>query len=420
MIQKLKQHKVDRTLLLILVITFLFFLYSFFIAKKDVISADGAGYYSYPYLLLKEGSLNHSLPQYQSIFGTYEFENGIYINKYPIGTGLFLFPAALASFTVSNISNTEYYIYSDTSNFFVGIFGILYLILGLFILKKILLHFFNKKTANLTLLLITLGTNLLIYGSVDASFSHIYSFLSVNLMILYTLKWNKDPSKINAIVLGFAMGLIILVRQSNIYLLLLPILYSFQNIKLQSSKKEYFKSLAVILPILFLTIVPQLVYWLTYANSILIYSYRNEGFNFLAPQLLNILFNINRGLLFWHPILIGALLGFSFKTEFNKKVLLLLIAISIYLSASWWQWDYSIGFGHRAFTDILGIFAIGLALSIKYTLKLARKYQVTIIILTLLLLAINFITSINYIQDEYNYKKLTIVEYVESIVNFKI
>lgn len=420
MIQKLKQQKFDKTLLLILLITSLFFLYSFFIAKKDVIFADGARYYSYPYLLLKEGILDYSSPQYRSIFGTYEFKNGTYINKYPIGTGLFLFPAALISFIVSNITNTNYNIYSDISNFFVGIFGILYLIFGLYILKKILLHFFDSKVSNLTLLLITFGTNLFIYGSTDTSFSHIYSFLSVNLMILYTLKWNKNPSKQNSVILGLAMGLIILIRQSNIYLFLLPILYSFQNIKLQNSKKEYFKGLYLVLSILLLTIVPQLIYWMTYTNSILIYSYRNEGFKFLEPQLLNILFNINRGLLFWHPLLIGAIVGFFIKTKIPKQILILLLVIGLYIAASWWQWDYSIGFGHRAFTDILGIFAIGLALLIEYALKLSRKYQLIIIIITFLLLIINFITSINYIRNEYNYKKLTVLEYGESIINFKI
>lgn len=407
----------EKVFVLIAFFLLAFFLYSFFIEKKETIFADGIGYFSYPFLLFTEGEIDYN--NHPNIFGVNKLDVNTYFNKYPLGTGFFLIPAYLTSYVGTSILGQDNHLTSQSNQFFVGLWGIIYLLIGLFILQKILLNYFSKKITNLTLIVTTFGTNLFIYGTVDASFSHIYSFLLINLFILFTIRWHQLPNRSNTVLLGISLGLIPLVRNSNIIVLFFFLLY---NIKLDSFKEDilnkfllftaHYKKLLSILLVTLLIMFPQIFYWYTTTKNLIFYSYINESFNFKNPEIVNLLFNAKRGVLLWHPILLVGIWGLS-KARMIALASLSTIIIITFLISSWWMWDYGIGFGHRGFTDFMVFFALGIGTVINQINKL--RFKNLIIAVIFLLFILNIILSINYVQGDYTFKELSISYIFESL-----
>lgn len=391
--------KSNKTLTIILLVTILFFLFAFFIAKKQTIFADGAGYFSYPYELLKNGNLEYSSFTSKNYFGVIKTSEYNF-NKYPIGTGLFLTPAFLAGDLANSLSTRfDHSIFSKNYQFFVGFFGILYLLVGLIFLQKNLTSLFNKKTADLTLVLITLATNLTIYATVDASFSHIYSFLTINAFIYLVLKCVKNFNYKNSALLGLSLGLVLLIRPSNIIVVLIPTILVISKLKNTINfQSQNIKKITTILFFVLLTILPQILYWQSITGNPIIYSYRGEHFNFLSPQIANVLFSTNKGLLILSPILVLSILGLYYL---RKKHSSLSIAVFVFMIcnliiiSSWWMWDYGIGYGHRAFTDSLGIAALPMAALLERLTK--SKYKFYLFAYIIICLITNFVFMIQYI-----------------------
>jgi hypothetical protein len=121
------------------------------------------------------------------------------------------------------------------------------------------------------------------------------------------------------------------------------------------------------LAVAFLVFAPQIVIWKITTNKFWInpYSFVSEArFNFLSPQIGNVLFSWHRGLFVWSPILVFSVLGFwKMKGELKsyRWPIILSLLIHLYILSSWFYWWYGDAFGHRGFVDILGMLALPLA-----------------------------------------------------------
>ena len=107
------------------------------------------------------------------------------------------------------------------------------------------------------------------------------------------------------------------------------------------------------------------------------YSYGSETFDFLNPQIFNLLFSFRKGWLIYTPVLIliapGIIFYFKQFGRFSGITLLLLLSIFIYVTASWWCWWYGGSFGSRPFVDLLPFCAILLASLYKVAASIAWK-----------------------------------------------
>src|SRR5262249_4722562 len=77
-----------------------------------------------------------------------------------------------------------------------------------------------------------------------------------------------------------------------------------------------------------------------------------------------VLFSAQKGLFFWSPVLLFAIAGMLVSTGWSARLrtpATITLAVHGWLVASWWDWQFGASFGHRAFTDALGIFAIYVA-----------------------------------------------------------
>lgn len=111
---------------------------------------------------------------------------------------------------------------------------------------------FSKRVSLITCSVITYGTNLLHYASYDVCFSHVYSYFLFNLFLFY-LCWYEERNALKT-------RLVKILRLT--------------------------RAIPIIM-IGFMTLFPQLLYWHTATGYWLTYSYGNEPFYWLAPQIGN-------------------------------------------------------------------------------------------------------------------------------------
>jgi len=127
-------------------------------------------------------------------------------------------------------------------------------------------------------------------------------------------KWSTTSSWSNSIKLGLLTGLIILVRPSNIVVVLIPLLWGVTGVenfkaKLQLFFKNRYRIISAALVAL-LVFGLQIIYWKSVTGDLLYYSYGDEGFFFLHPHILDGLLSYRKGWLIYTPVMLFALFGF--------------------------------------------------------------------------------------------------------------
>lgn len=337
--------------------------------------SDGFGYYVYlPALLYGDFSFGfvegweHPLDLIQIA--------GRLVNKYPVGVAImespFFFAAHLLSLLRDAVTGSMTATgYTNLYQYMVLFGGICYWVAGTIILYRLLIgHLgFSKKVSLLTCVVITYGTNLFHYASYDACFSHIYSYFLFNLF-LYYLCWyeERDAEGGNRLrhtcIFGFLAGLIFMCRNTNILFVLTYVLYGVRNWDTLKERMGTILKPVRAVPIVltgFVTIFPQLLYWHTATGHWFAYSYGGEPFYWLDPQLSNFLFSVRKGLFFWSPILLLALVGMVAAYKLQEKLytgLVVFFVLIVYVSSAWWSWYYGGSFGQRVAVDFLCLFAI--------------------------------------------------------------
>lgn len=264
------------------------------------------------------------------------------------------------------------------SNFFFLVFGVIFL-------RKLLLLFFSDLATALSITAIVAGTNLIYYSTFLIGMSHVYGFTLYILFIYYTIKWFKTQEIKYSIILGFIAGLLILIRPTNILIVLIFILCGIRNFKdiklnIQLFLKNYWQVILIIL-IAFIIWIPQFIYWKKVTNHFIFFSYTGERFFFNQPQIIKALFSYRNGWILYSPAIILGFIGFI---TFRKYKTGLFIAIAIftllyiYITSSWWCWWFP-GFGNRAYIEASALLALPLASLVDYFKR--NKIAITAIFL---------------------------------------
>lgn len=113
------------------------------------------------------------------------------------------------------------------------------------------------------------------------------------------------------------------------------------------------------------TLLPQLLYWHAATGRWFVYSYgSNEPFYWLAPQIGNFLFSVRKGLFFWSPVLLLAIVGIFISYKRRRQLyvgLVVFLVLIVYISSAWWSWYYGGSFGQRVAVDFMCLFAVFIA-----------------------------------------------------------
>lgn len=332
-------------------------------------------------------------------------ETGFRVNKYSSGVSIFQFPLFFVAHIYANFTDT--YVpdgYSSPYQLSVLISSILFVFLGLLVLRKFLKESgFRETVIFFTLLILAFGTNLYSYTAYQPGMGHPYSFFLYSCILLFTHRIYLKYKPLHFFLLGLSIGLTILIRPVDIFVVLIPLFWSLPDLK-----KTYVKlftnhklSIAFALIAVIIPWIPQLLYWKSITGSYLFYSYGEEGFNFLQPEIIKGLFSYRKGWFIYSPL---ALLGFiglfitlrDFRYKEYAISTFIFYIISFFVIFSWHQWFYGGSFGARVMINSLPLLAIPLCILFEKLLKQSKILVVPIVFSICFLLFLNIFQSWQY------------------------
>jgi hypothetical protein len=293
---------------------------------------------------------------------------GNYLDKFPIGTALLQAPFFLIAdgitvqFGLDRSGVSGPYQIANVAS------GIFYFLLGIRFIYTTLQAHFEKPIARLTVWLIAFGTNVFHYATYDGSFSHIYSFALMALFVNLLLRYHAAPAASTAALIGSIFGLIIITRVNNGIVGLIA-LSAWIDVAKSRSLSASLRHGALFLLFAFVAVAPQFLYWQVATHHFLIYSYREGGFDWAHPHLLEFLFSTEKGLFFWSPALFISVIGFfAIRRElrFFAVSAFITLALHAYVSASWANWTYGGGYGSRPFVEMMPVLAPAMAAGLAF------------------------------------------------------
>jgi len=376
---------------------------------NEIIKSDGVGYYEYlPSLFIHHDLYRQSTPiskQKTNFYRTDQMEvyvdyNGYHINKYSAGTAVLQLPFFYATLTSLN-GNKTLNGYEAPFHKAIHLATLFYLFIGLFFLKKLLQLFDHSFLLILFIqLIIVLGTPIIHYSNNEAAFSHIYSFFAVSAFLFYVKKHSLYLRQSDLIYSALLLGLIFILRQVNILIILsIPLLFNTWKDFTRYLKSMLRQKKRLLVSVIFL-LTPlsiQCILWHAQTGQYIVDSYQREGFNFLKPELLNILISYKKGLFIYTPVLILSIISFVLLIIKKKQLLafswFIFFSTTTYVLSSWYQWYFGCSYGQRAFIDYYPVFALMIALLFKFSNK---KASIMYVLLALILIPINIIQTYQY------------------------
>ena len=386
-----------------------------------------------------------------------------YVIKTTMGLSIVWLPFFLAGHAAALISGADAGGYSEPYKFFLLVSALLFLLTGLTYLRRILLTLATDKITAMVLAAFVFGTNLYWYTLFQGTMAHVYNFALISAFAWYSMKWHgiktggfntaflkpgrgnifrrhesgrgsnweKLPEKAEntgkglwpAVRLGLLLGLISLIRPTNIIIVIFLLLYgivSRQDLKERAAGilKDY--GLLLIMAITALVIwMPQMLYWKEMTGHWLWFSYGNdERFFFGDPAILKGLFSWRKGLFIYTPLMIisfAGIIALWIRRSPHALAVTAFVPLNIYIIFSWWCWWYGGGFGQRAFIDSYALMAVPAAALLSMAMTAGRSFfRVAVVIVFLLFTAMGIFNNIQYYHGAIHWDSMTREAWLDS------
>lgn len=334
----------------------------------DILESDAKGYYAYLPAVFIYQDLNFG--HFDSLEGVKYFNENIYydyrytyngktLNKYVVGTAVLELPFFFLGHLWALMDSIwEADGFSKPYLVMIHVGAIFYCLAAIWLLMGAWKNHFKLGVEWLVVFMV-FATNLFYYVISEPGMSHAYAFFLTALFVRMCLGVNQEPTKKWFLQVGIVLGLLTLVRPVNIlFALAIPFLLGRSGWQqVIDSLKSIRNTAMALVPFLLIVGLQPLIYYVQ-TGSFWVYSYGEEGFNWLNPQIWNGLFSIKKGALVYAPILFLALLSVVslFKTDrFRFWAFGAFILALLYVTYSWWNWWYGGSFGQRVLVDIYPI-----------------------------------------------------------------
>jgi hypothetical protein len=337
---------------------------------------DGMGYYMYlPHVVIYH-SFDLQPGEDMTGYGPVPGSRKIF-DKYSYGTAVMMMPFFLVAHAVAYLTNSSPDGFSKFYDIGVMMAAVFYLVFGMFFLIRALSPFFSPLVLILALLGIYGGTNLYFYTIRDPAYSHVYSFFLFCILIYLTPGFIENTTWKRSIFFAIIFGWIFLIRPTNGVVILYPLLYNIYSLNDLKQRLNWIKVNLIKLCVLplaaILWFIPQLLYWHSVLGRWQLYAYRHEGFIYWdKPKIFHVLFSVQNGVVIYAPITIfvaiGLLMGIIRK-KISAPAIVLILAISTYIFASWWCWWYGGAYGHRGYIEYYAFMSIPIAYSLLHIIR---------------------------------------------------
>lgn len=286
------------------------------------------------------------------------------INQHPVGVAVLLLPFFLLAYASASLFHFPVDGLSFPFQVAVGLAAFVYAMIGLIFIKKLFqLRGISDKVTALILPLLFFGTNLMHYTLSEAGMSHIYSFSMISVFLYQSAKFVQQKENKNLVVAFAILGLIILLRPNNVFIVL-GIFFWFSSLQ---ECKEFFKTLiknkVFYFSILLTTSIVflQSLLWYFQSKQFFHQTYKADGFYWLNPQVLKMLFGFDGGFFIYTPLCLLFLLGLIVVYRENKFAFVafsILFVLLFYLFGSYCSYTFFDGLGIRVLVDYYAVFAL--------------------------------------------------------------
>jgi len=343
-----------------------------------IIGSDGKGYYAYLPALFIYNDLNYNFVEeyehkyYQAGDNFFDFRvrtDGNTADKYFPGVAILWLPFFLLAHIFSLLTSFAADGYSLPYQISIGMAAIFYLWLGLKILRLILRKLkITDEIILITIWILFFGTNLYYYAIEEPSFTHVYSFALVNIFVFSVFKNVEKITKKWLFILSVSLALVIIIRPVNgLTILIIPFVAGTAKDSWKFVSDIFRDFERLVLPLLsgflIISIVP--VFWKIQTGKWLLYTYGNEGFDFLRPHFREVLFSFHNGWFIYTPLAFVSFFGLIpllKKSGFRAFWIIIFLTTLIYFISSWSVWWYGEAFGFRPLIEFYFVPAILLGL----------------------------------------------------------
>jgi len=356
------------------------------------VRGDGVGYYAYVRSLLIDGDL-HFENEYLAGNTTFVLakvdDNGRLLpnlftatghvgNNFSVGPAILWAPFLLVAHGTVKVMNllgleTPADGYSRPYIWTMAIATALYGYGGLLISFRLARHYFEETWAFLATVGIWLGSSLPVYMYFNPSWSHAHSAFAVALFLWYWHRTRGPRSPLQWILLGLLGGLMMNVYYPNALAMLAPFVESIRSYlrRWQENSHRWAAVGRLLVGNLLFLVTAAIVFLPTLITRWIIYGHPLQtgyrpiaDWNWTHPELWNVLFSANHGLLSWTPILVLSLAGLFLFRRIDRELALslgLTFLAFYYLIASHLYWHGIASYGNRFFVSLTPVFVLGLA-----------------------------------------------------------
>ncbi len=349
---------------------------------EAAISWDVSGYYWYlPSIFIyndlrHQSFKDHILDKYKPTNNEFQqgvkCENGNYVMKYSSGMALMYFPFFIAAHFLAGPLGYPADGFSAPYQFAIQLGGFLVSILGLWYLRKLLLISYNDTVVAIVLFLLVVGSNYLIFTTIDAGMSHCWLFTVYVFLLLNTHYYYRDFKAKYALRIGLLVGLATLTRPTDILSCIIPVLWGMESVSFSAIQKRLallmanYRSLLLAIICAGGVIFIQLAYWKYASGHWLFYSYVDQKLYFRSPNFFNYTFSYRSGWLVYAPIMVFAFIGIIpfLKWGKNRVAILSFFLLNYYVVCAWSVWWY----GGRAMLQSYPVLLFPMAELVKFVL----------------------------------------------------
>lgn len=377
-----------------------------YIAQSHALSWDIHGYYAYlPALFIHNDitikdrswldAINDKYHKNRPFYQLVGTDKGTMVNVYPIGQAIAMTPFFLIAHGWAKITGGIADGYSAPYQILALVGALLYMILGLILFRKLLLLFFTDQITSLTMIVIIAGTNLFYYASFDSNMPHIVLFTGTCGYLLLCYKWFEKPNTKTAFAIGLLLGWLTVTRPSELVWILVPLFWGITNC---NDIKDRFlfllkkwKDLFLLGIGLFIPGILQLLYWKLTTGYWRSYSH-TEGFDFLHPFTIEVLFSFKKGWLVYTPLIILSIIGFYPLYKNNRKLFYsftIFFILNLFIISSWECWWYAGSYSQRPFVQSYSLMAIPLGYFLLEIMNKSKLIRNSFFTLTGLFISLN-------------------------------
>jgi len=350
--------------------------------QRQVLTWDVFGYYLYlPATFIHDDPALEDRAWLDEVMTTYapsstlyqlvDAPNGKRVIKYSSGMAVLYAPFFFVAHVLADPLGFPADGFSAPYQLAISIGCLAFALFGLVLFRNVLLHFFDDRWTAALLLLIGFGTNWFQLTAWDGTLlTHSALFTLYALLLLATIRWHAAPNWRWGVLIGLSLGLMTLIRPSELVAALIPKLWGLQNAEARKAKwdavRKHIPHLIGAAVVFLIAVSPQLFYWKSVTGQWIFYSYVNpgEGFDLDNPHLRSFLLSFRKGWFIYTPLMLIAIAGIL---PLWKRIpqafwsVLVVLLVDVWIVSSWSNWWYAGGsFSSRSMVPMYVVLALPL------------------------------------------------------------